>query len=66
MQQIFTNILVSCIIMLLLLNLYIFWSIKRVFTKGQDVNRMTKSLILALGGLIGARLARAGIKRLIK
>lgn len=66
MQQIFTNIVISCVFMLLLLNLYIIWTIKRVFTKGADVNRMTKSLILALGGLIGARLARAGIKRLLR
>lgn len=40
--------------------------IRKILSRGEDVNRLTKSLAVTLAGLVAARVARKAVKAVLK
>lgn len=45
---------------------FVLYSLRKIALRGEDVNRLTKSLVLTLGGIIGARVARSALKKVLR
>lgn len=56
-------LLINAILLFVLLRIVL--SVRKFFRKGEDMTRLGKSLILTLGGLLGARLARHLLKKVL-
>lgn len=41
-------------------------NIRRILRRGEDVNRLTKSLAVTLAGLVAARMARKAVKSVLR
>lgn len=60
------SVLLLANMLILLILLRIIWRITRLFRKGEDMNKVTKSLVITLGGLLGAQVSRSALKKLLK